>query len=279
MPNVVLAGKAKLSPWRHVSFGTWRTTYDPSIYGSLTLRMDEALRYVAEYRGATGRHLTVTHMMAHVMGKLLHRMPEINAVVRWNSLYLRKDISAFFQVAIKDEETGAVDLSGLKIEDPHHKSLSEIIDEFEGKAAKIRARKDRSLEQSRGRLHLVPALVIGPVLRALSFVSYTLNLDLRWAGVPGDPFGSVMVSNIGSLGLEAAYAPLVPFTRVPLLVAMGAVEDTPVAVDGEVTIAKTMKLFSTFDHRVVDGAHAAKMVATLREFFEDPFAAFGPIPA
>lgn len=277
MPNVVLAGKAKLSPWRHVSFGTWRTTYDPSIYGSLTLRMDEALRYIDEYRTATGRHLTVTHLMAHVMGKLLHRMPEINAVVRWNSLYLRKDISAFFQVAIKDEKTGAVDLSGLKIKDPHEKSLSEIIDEFEGKAEKIRARKDRSLEQSRGRLHLVPALIIGPVLRALSFVSYTLNLDLRWAGVPGDPFGSVMVSNIGSLGLEAAYAPLVPFTRVPLLVAMGAVEDTPLVDDGEVTIAKTMKLFSTFDHRVVDGAHAATMVATLREFFEDPFTAFGPI--
>ena len=30
-----------------------------------------------------------------------------------------------------------------------------------------------------------------------------------------------MITNIGSLGLDTAYAPLVPFSRVPLLFAIG----------------------------------------------------------
>ena len=160
MANIALAGKARLSAWRHLSLGTWRTAYDPSIYGSMTLRMDESLRYIATYRKATGRHLTVSHLMALVGGRVLHEIPEINAVLRWNSIYLREKISVFFQVAIVNEKTGAIDLSGLKLDEPHNKTLSNIIDEFEAKAARIRVHKDKELDQSRGRLHRIPAWFI-----------------------------------------------------------------------------------------------------------------------
>ena len=278
MPNVAIARKARLSPFRHIALGTWRTAYDPSIYGSVTLRMDEALRYLEAYRAATGRHLTVSHMMARVVGEVLHRMPELNALLRWRRIYLRRDVSVFFQVAIEDPSTGAIDLSGIKIESPHTKALGTIIDEFEARAAKVRAHRDSELEHSRGMLHRVPAFAIHGVLRLLSLLSYTFNLDLRWAGVPRDPFGSAMITNVGSLGLEAAYAPLVPFSRVPLLIAMGAVEQVPLVEAGEVVVGSVMRLFATFDHRVIDGAHAAHMVGIAREWMEHPFERFEPIP-
>ncbi len=279
MPNVAIARKARLSPFRHIALGTWRTAYDPSIYGSLTLRMHEALRYLHAYRKATGRHLTVTHMMAKAVGHMLEQMPELNAILRWRTIYLRKDISVFFQVAIEDPETGELDLSGIKIEEPQSKTLATIIDEFEARAAAVRARRDEGLERSRSQMGSVPAFAMHAMLRVLSFLSYTLNLDLRWAGVPRDAFGSVMVSNVGSLGLEAAYAPLVPFSRVPLLVAMGAVEDIPEVVDDQVRATKAMRLFATFDHRVLDGAHAARMVKIMRAWFERPFDHFESIPS
>lgn len=123
----------------------------------------------------------------------------------------------------------------------------------------------------------IPALFVGLALRVLGFASYSPNLDLRWASVPRDPFGSVMVTNIGSLGLEAAYVPLVPFSRVPVLVAMGEVEDAPVAEGGCVVVKKVMRLFATFDHRVVDGAHAAKMVRIVRACLEHPFEHFDAV--
>lgn len=279
MPNVAIARKAKLSPFRHIALGTWRTAYDPSIYGSVTLRMDEAMRYRDAYRQATGRRLTVSHMMARVVGEILHRMPELNALLRWRKIYLRRDISVFFQVVIQDPETAAIDLSGIKIESPHEKSLAELIDEFETRAAKVRARRDAELERSRGMMRNVPAVAMHTMLRVLSVLSYTFNLDLRWAGVPRDPFGSVMVTNVGSLGLEAAYAPLVPFTRVPLLVAMGALEQVPLVEGDEVIVGTVMRLFATFDHRVIDGAHASRMVGIARQWLEHPFEHFDPIPS
>lgn len=279
MPNIELAGKARLSAFRHISLGTWRTAYDPSIYGSIAFRMDRTMAYVEAFRAATGRHLTLTHLMAKVCGTVLHQMPELNAILRWGRIYRRCNIAVFFQVAIEDEQTGKLDLSGIKVERPHEKALEQIIDEFEKKTAKVRSRRDTELETSRGRLQLLPGFLVHHALRLLSFLSYNLNLDLRFAGVPRDPFGSIMVTNIGSMGLEGAYAPLVPFSRVPLLVAMGNVHDEPVVEHGEIVVAKVMRLFATFDHRVLDGAHAARMVKIVRAHFEHPEEHFGLIDA
>jgi pyruvate dehydrogenase E2 component (dihydrolipoamide acetyltransferase) len=47
-----------------------------------------------------------------------------------------------------------------------------------------------------------------------------------------------MVANIGSIGLDETYPPLVPLSRVPLVVAMGAVRDEPVVEGGEVVAGK-----------------------------------------
>jgi pyruvate dehydrogenase E2 component (dihydrolipoamide acetyltransferase) len=98
-------------------------------------------------------------------------------------------------------------------------------------------------------------------------------------GIPSDPFGSIMITNIGSLGLQEAFVPLVPYSRVPLLVAMGAVEDAPVVEDGAIVPGKTMRVCATFDHRVLDGAHAAVMARTLRAWMENPFEHFDDVDA
>ena len=50
MPNLILQPKQKLSSMRKLAIGTWRTTYDPSVYGSMSLRMDKTLEYLEEFR-------------------------------------------------------------------------------------------------------------------------------------------------------------------------------------------------------------------------------------
>jgi pyruvate dehydrogenase E2 component (dihydrolipoamide acetyltransferase) len=123
----------------------------------------------------------------------------------------------------------------------------------------------------------MPSLFLNAFLKLVGFLSYSLNLDLRWMGVPKDPFGSVMVTNIGSIGLQEAYPPLVPYSRVPLLLAMGALEDAPVIEEGQIVVGRKMELCATFDHRVLDGAHAAVMAKTMRAWMENPYEHFDDI--
>jgi pyruvate dehydrogenase E2 component (dihydrolipoamide acetyltransferase) len=278
MPNLELQVKTDVSSFRRIAIGTWQTAYDPTVYGTLELRMDEAVRYVAEFRAKTGRRLTISHLLAKAAAMSLKECPEANAIMRWNRIYLRKRIGVFFQVVMADEGPGKIDLSGATLYDVERKSLIEICDEFEGKVAAVRARKDPALEKTRRTFLSIPYFFLNRFLKVLSFLQYTLNLDLSWAGVPTDPFGSIMITNIGTLGLDVAYVPLVPYSRVPMLIAAGAVKDVPVVENGAVVPAKIIALNATFDHRIIDGFHAASMSRTLRAWLEHPYEHFDPIP-
>ncbi len=279
MPNLELTPKTNLSPFRKIAIGTWQTAYDPSVYGTLTLRMEEALRYLEAFRQATGKRLTLSSMMAKAVAAAMQAMPDANAILRFNRIYLRKSIGVSFQVVMEDPETGEIDLSAAMIRDADKKSLEDIADEFNAAVTKVRGRKDKQLENTRSMFRRVPYFFLNSLLKLMSFLSYTLNLDLSRMGVPNDPFGSVMVTNIGSLGLDQAYVPLVPYSRLPVMVAMGAVQDGPVAENGEIVCGKIMSICATFDHRVLDGAHAAIMAKTVRTWMENPFDHFDELPA
>lgn len=259
--------------------GTWQTPVDPSVYGAMTLRMEPALAYMEAFRAATGRHLTVTHLMGRAAAAVFEKVPDANAIIRGSRVYLRDEVAVFFQVVIQDSESGEIDLSGMVLREPGKKSMLEIVDEMTARAAKVRARRDQELEGTRTLMSKLPTWLVGPMLRLSSFLGYGLNLDLRRFGIPRDPFGSIMITNIGSIGLEEAYAPLVGYSRVPILIAVGAIEDSPVVQDGAVAVGKTMRVCATFDHRLLDGAHAAAMSKTLRTWFANPFEYFGPIPS
>jgi pyruvate/2-oxoglutarate dehydrogenase complex dihydrolipoamide acyltransferase (E2) component len=274
VPNLELVRKDDVSSFRKIAIGTWRTAYDPSVYGTMELRMDEAMRYIAAFREKTGKKLTLSHMIAKAAAMVLKECPDANAILRWNRVYLRKRIGVFFQVVMTDEGAHKVDLSGATLYDVEGKSLVEIFDEFNAKVESVRARKDPALEKTRKTFLGIPYFALGTVLRLISFLSYTLNLDLRRFGIPQDPFGSIMITNIGSLGLDTAYVPLVPYSRVPILIATGAVKDVPVVEAGKIVPGKIMRINATFDHRFIDGFHASVMSRVLREWLEHPFEHF-----
>lgn len=279
MPNVSGKLKKNLSLFRKIAIGTWRNAGDPSVYGCVEVDMEAALAYLQAFREATGKRITVTHLVARAMAQVLHEHPEANAILRWNKIYLRDEVTLFMQVAMKDEVTGAPDLSGITLRDAHRRSLSELVDEVEDKARRVRERRDPSLERSRGLFRYLPHLLLNDFLRVVAFLSYDLNMDLSWAGMPKDPFGAAMITNIGSLGLDAAYVPLIPYSRVPLLLALGAVKETAVVRDGALCARRVMKVHATFDHRFLDGVQAAAMSRTLRDWLEAPQAHFGPVPS
>ncbi len=274
MPNLELVRKDDVSSFRKIAIGTWSNAYDPQVYGTMNLRMDNALKYVEEFRAKTGRRLTISHLMAKATAAALQACPDANAVLRFNRIYLRKVIGVFFQVVMTDEGSSKIDLSGATLYDVEKKSLVQLCDEFQAKVDKVRARKDEALEGTRKTFLAIPYLFLNLFLKLLSFFSYTLNLDLRFAGIPNDPFGSAMITNVGTLGLDVAYVPVVPYSKVPLLLAVGAVKDAPVVEDGKLVVGKVMSINATFDHRIIDGFHASVMSKTLREWLEHPYEHF-----
>lgn len=80
--------------------------------------------------------------------------------------------------------------------------------------------------------------------------------------------GSFTISNLGMYGLEEFTAIINPPESG--ILAVGAVEDSPVAVNGAVEVQPVMKLTLSYDHRVIDGAPAAVFLGTVKRYLENP---------
>lgn len=78
------------------------------------------------------------------------------------------------------------------------------------------------------------------------------------------------VSNLGMFGIEEFTAVINPPEAG--ILAVGAVEERPVARDGQVVVRPRMRMTMSCDHRVIDGAEGAAFLATLKAFLEEPAA-------
>jgi pyruvate dehydrogenase E2 component (dihydrolipoamide acetyltransferase) len=80
--------------------------------------------------------------------------------------------------------------------------------------------------------------------------------------------GTFTISNLGMFGVEQFVAVLNP--PQASILAVGTVEDRPVARDGELVVRPMMTMTLTNDHRAIDGATAADFLRTLKSFLEEP---------
>ncbi len=78
--------------------------------------------------------------------------------------------------------------------------------------------------------------------------------------------GTFTITNLGSLSVES-FLPVVNLPECAIL-GVGAIVEKPVVVDGEIAIRPRMKLTLAFDHRLVDGAPAARFLQRLKTLIE-----------
>jgi pyruvate dehydrogenase E2 component (dihydrolipoamide acetyltransferase) len=76
------------------------------------------------------------------------------------------------------------------------------------------------------------------------------------------------ISNLGMMGIEEFSAIINPPEAA--ILAVGAVRQVPVVVDGALAAGWRMKVTLSVDHRVADGAAGARFLQTLRKFLEHP---------
>lgn len=76
------------------------------------------------------------------------------------------------------------------------------------------------------------------------------------------------ISNLGMFGIEEFTAIINPPNAC--ILAVGAIRDVPVVENGAVVPGKRMKITLSSDHRIVDGAKAAKFLNEVKTLLENP---------
>ena len=80
--------------------------------------------------------------------------------------------------------------------------------------------------------------------------------------------GTFTITNLGMFGIDA-FTPIINLPQAAIL-GLGRIVFKPAVHEGEVVPRQMVALSLTFDHRIVDGAPAARFLNTVREYVSEP---------
>lgn len=202
---------------------------------------------------ADRRYSPVTHVL-HAAGRVLAKHPEANAAILDG---IKPRVARYESVTAKltlDKTINGrrVVLAGL-LPNIDQAPLEEI-------QAKVRHYRDADP-------HTAP-----------EFAGVRKLHSVRWAGAyrafrkvvrplerRSAVWGTVSVTSLGHRPVDAFHS--VGGTTITL--GLGRITDRAVARDGELAIAPVLRLSLAFDHRVIDGAEAADVLAEIKEALEN----------
>jgi hypothetical protein len=244
------------------------------VYFDQRVRVDATEAFLAETRRThPDLHPTLFHVVLWALAQTFDRHPNINRFVAGGRLFQRDGIWLSFTVKTELSEQGT--LLEVKHRFDPSQSFPDLVRDLRGSIADARGGAeglaDRELDLF---LHLPPALRRGVV--RLAGLANTVGLLPR-SFIEGDPFfASAFVTNLGSVGLDAAFHHLYEHGTIPIFCTLGAVHDEVVVDDGEPAVARVATIRFSYDERVEDGLYAAHALETFRTLVEHPDPALDP---
>ncbi|MGA1609590.1 MAG: 2-oxo acid dehydrogenase subunit E2 [Candidatus Nanopelagicaceae bacterium] len=246
---------------RKIALATWRAPRESRIQAKITVDLTSILEFLESKKHLS---LTLTHVVGGALARAIESHPEVNGRVVFGRVRNFPRIDICFAVDIED----GTDLAQCRVIDANKKTLGEIKSDLTRGAERLRARLDDGYRRSAGWAHFTPRFLMRPLMKFLSFWSGGLGRSLF--GQPGHPLGSAFVSNVGRFEMQEAYLAPLPFARTPIYMAIGEIHDAAIAVEGEVKVRKVVTITATADHRIIDGAHAGKLIKSFKYFLNQP---------
>lgn len=254
------------TPWRVTSAAIYTTPTDSRVYGTLDIDVTDAKRFIDRKR-EEGVKLTMVHMTTAVLARAMaFDVPEMNCFIRRGAVVGRE----YLDVMVPVQVGGDAGVTPAIIRDAHARPVSEIAEEIREKASRSRAGSEIRAAKNKYVLNRIPWPLRRPVFRLLKWITVDMGIEIEALGLSAHSFGSFVVSDIGSFGLNTGMTALMPAAKVPCVVVLGKIEEKPVVRNGEIVIRTILPLTGTFDHRVVDGMQIGKLARGIKHAFRNP---------
>lgn len=254
------------TPWRVTAAAIYTTPTDSRVYGTLDIDVSDAKRFLDDKR-KDGCKITMTHLATAVLARAVaFDVPEMNCFIRRGGIVARERIDVMVPVAIG----GGEGVSAILIKDAHARKVTSIADEIRRRAEENRSGTESKTANNKYLLNKIPWPFRRPVFRLLKWLTVDMGVKIKSLGLSADSFGSFVVSDIGSFGLNTGMTSLMPAAKVPAVIVLGKIEDKVVVRKGEMVIRTVLPLTGTFDHRIVDGLQIGKLARAIKRNFRKP---------
>nr|AFV71316.1 PyrD3 [Streptomyces rugosporus] len=207
---------------------------------------------VRRHRAAGDGYSTVAYVL-HAAARVLARHPEANAAVQGRrrprvAWYPTVNAKLTLDKIIREQRV----VVSTVLPDAHLAGLDEIqrrIDHF--KAGDVATMPEFAPMRA---LHRLP----------LPLARLAYRLAVRPLAKRATTMGTLAVTSLGHRPVDGFYS----VGGATITLGLGRTAEQPVVRDGAIVIAPVMRLSLTFDHRVIDGAEAADVLAEIKESLE-----------
>jgi pyruvate dehydrogenase E2 component (dihydrolipoamide acetyltransferase) len=196
-------------------------------------------------------------------------------------IYLTVDIRLDALLKLRGELNETLAKRGVKlsVNDMLIKALALAL--IEVPACNVSFAGDSMLQYSRADISVavsIPGGLITPIIadaanKSLASIATEMN-DLGARAKDGKlapheyQGGTASISNMGMMGIKQFTAVINP--PQAMILAVGAGEKRPYIVDDALVVATVMSCTGSFDHRAIDGADGAKLMAAFKTLVEKP---------
>ncbi len=250
--------------WRKVASTIYRKPVDSKIYGSVELDVTELEKYITARR-KEGIKITLTHVITLIVGRAIKQeIPELNTFLKRGKITQRQKIDAMVSVLLPEG------MGSVKIENIDKLNISELANEIAGKIKASRKGHENKTMQTKDSLSKIPWPFRSWVFFLYRLFTIHWGFSFPFIKLSANSFGSYVVSNIGTLGLDSGYGALMPSSNVSIVMILGGVAKKPVVIDDKIVPRRILSLSATLDHRVVDGSHGGKLFRFIKHAVKAP---------
>lgn len=198
--------------------------------------------------------------------KTIKQRPKMNYFIANQNMYERNDLTAAFTVKKVFSDHGGEALARINAKDED--TLDSIHNEIFRQVSFCRSDKKDASTESMDFVQKIPGKhLIGALVRFLDKHGW-----MPASMIATDPYQcSVVLTNLGSIGLDAGYHHMTNWGTNSVFCAIGIKKKRPFYDDdGNVTMRESIELGLTIDERIADGYYYSKTVKLLKYLLENP---------
>lgn len=226
-------------------------------------------RWLRQKRLEGYKGLGYLHLFIAAYVRMVSQRPGINRFINGRRIYARNNIEVVLTVR-RGMSTDSTETTIKVIFDPYdtifdvYRKMNEKIDEIKY------GEEDNNTEQVAGILLKLPRFLLRfaiSVLKAMDYFGIIPQVLLD-----ASPFhGSMIITDLGSLGIAPIYHHIYNFGNLPLFIAFGAKrKSTELDINGNLVQRKYIDFKANTDERICDGYYYATSFKYFKKYLHNP---------
>lgn len=253
------------SEWRKVAATIYKKPIDSKVFGAAEIDVTDLENYIAEKR-KSGLKITLTHIFVLIIARgLKHEVPELNTFVRRGKIIARDQVDAAVSVLKANAE-----MSSVIVHNADRHTLQSLAAFLQDEIVRSRKGSENESMQSKNILARLPWPFRNWLFALYHTITIKWGISVPGVGLNANSFGSFLITNIGSIGLDSGFPALLPSSNLSFVMVLGGVKKKPVVINDEIVIRKMMPLTVVMDHRTADASQGGKMYRYIKHMIKHP---------